>query len=158
MRHKIENVVSHCKDFLIQFHFHEGADCSNNCRIFNKVDDFEDFGRKTDKVEDAAMTIVTEVCSVDQIHRKEMMKEAHNPITKSWVFLTTCMHALSAGGTVGLTTLNVLLVAKIGVRTALDGGKTAPAWRFAFRSLKDAGANRRGGRGMRGAFSRSCWF
>ncbi len=74
-REKIGGLESQYKDFLYHFYFEEGADYQHNYRLPNKVDTFERFGRKTDRIKDVALTIVREMYSDDQINRREVLAE-----------------------------------------------------------------------------------
>jgi hypothetical protein len=74
---KIGSLETYYKDYLYKFYFEEGDNYRHTYRLPNKVDSFERFGKKTDRVKDIALTIVMEMYSEDQINRKEVMEEVN---------------------------------------------------------------------------------
>lgn len=63
-KEKVGHLKRHHKELLVKKHFHEGAECGNNYRLPTKCKDFKAFGRKTDFVKDAALTMVIEMCDI----------------------------------------------------------------------------------------------
>ena len=74
-REKIGGLETHYKEGLVQKYFHEGSEYNNNYRLPNKTNNFKAFGRKTDFVKDAAMTMVIEMYEIDQGYRKELLEK-----------------------------------------------------------------------------------
>lgn len=76
-REKIGPLEKHYKDYLLSFYFEEGENYRHTYRKPNKVDTFERFGKKTDRVKDIALTVVQEMYEQDHLYRKEMMEEVN---------------------------------------------------------------------------------
>ena len=76
-REKVGPLEKHYKDHLFSFYFEEGEDYQHTYRIPNKVDTFERFGKKTDRVKDIALTVVQEMYEQDHLYHKEIMEEVN---------------------------------------------------------------------------------
>lgn len=74
-REKTGWLESYYKRQLVNKYFDEGADYGHQYRLPNKTNNFKAFGRKTDFVKDAAITMVLEMYEQDQINRQEMIHE-----------------------------------------------------------------------------------
>lgn len=71
-RYKVQSIEDQEKDYMKNFYFQEGEDYSYNYRLPNKTKTFKHFRNKTDRVREAATSIVLEMYS---IHQESLLTE-----------------------------------------------------------------------------------